>query len=320
MSRVLVIGMPRSGTTWLGKLLDAHPNVLYRHEPDSDIYAPIPYLVPKSEWERYRSIAVAHFDKLVASRTLRAVGVRPYFKKDFRGSFAEIARRGLMMGIRGAEMFPPLRTVAPKVNIPDFSRRSDREDIVFVVKSVIAPGRAGLYVEALPDVPFVLILRHPCGYVASQLRGRRLGALAGDIPINAMTTTEQARKRNLTVTAFEGMDFVEQATWLWVLFNEKMLQETKGKKNCMVIRYEDLCEKTVQTLRKIYDFAGLTFLKQTEAFLNASSQEDNRSSHYYGLFRDPTHAANRWRTELDPKDIERIENIASQSVPGCYYL
>ena len=32
---LLLFGMPRSGTTWLGKIFDSHPRVLYRHEPDT---------------------------------------------------------------------------------------------------------------------------------------------------------------------------------------------------------------------------------------------------------------------------------------------
>jgi hypothetical protein len=32
---LLVVGAPRSGTTWLGKILDSHPHVVYRHEPNS---------------------------------------------------------------------------------------------------------------------------------------------------------------------------------------------------------------------------------------------------------------------------------------------
>ena len=32
---IFAFGMPRSGTTWLGKILDSHPLTLYRHEPDT---------------------------------------------------------------------------------------------------------------------------------------------------------------------------------------------------------------------------------------------------------------------------------------------
>ena len=31
----LLFGMPRSGTTWVAKILDSHPHADYRHEPDS---------------------------------------------------------------------------------------------------------------------------------------------------------------------------------------------------------------------------------------------------------------------------------------------
>jgi hypothetical protein len=32
---VIILGLPRSGTTWISKILDSHPAVVYRHEPDS---------------------------------------------------------------------------------------------------------------------------------------------------------------------------------------------------------------------------------------------------------------------------------------------
>ena len=31
---IFLCGMARSGTSWLGKILDSHPDTLYRHEPD----------------------------------------------------------------------------------------------------------------------------------------------------------------------------------------------------------------------------------------------------------------------------------------------
>ena len=32
---VLLFGMPRSGTTWIGKIFDSYPDTVYRHETDS---------------------------------------------------------------------------------------------------------------------------------------------------------------------------------------------------------------------------------------------------------------------------------------------
>ena len=31
---ILLVGLPRSGTTWVGKIFDSHPSTLYLHEPD----------------------------------------------------------------------------------------------------------------------------------------------------------------------------------------------------------------------------------------------------------------------------------------------
>jgi len=319
MARVFVIGMPRSGTTWLGKLLDAHPRVLYRHEPDNMVDTPVfPFLVPRNEWDQYQSRAAEHFARLADNRALRTMSVQPHFRKDFRNPLSEWLRRGLMLVVRGAEVLPYLRNIAPTLSIPDLARNG--ADMTVVVKSVIAPGRAGLYAAACPDVAFIIILRHPCGYVASQLRGHRLGALAGGIPIKAMAKTEQARVRDLSMDALNAMDFVEQATWLWLIFNEKMLQEITGRPNCLVVRYEDLCTDTPKTLQRIYDFSKLDYGAATEAFLHASSRADAKPTGYYSLFRDPEKAANRWRTELEPDMIERIERIAADSVPGRYYL
>jgi hypothetical protein len=33
LTPVAIFGLPRSGTTWLGQLLNAHPNILYRYQP-----------------------------------------------------------------------------------------------------------------------------------------------------------------------------------------------------------------------------------------------------------------------------------------------
>ena len=51
---ILLLGSPRSGTTWLGKLFDSHPNTLYLHEPDSVLVnRKIPFQVQVDETDHY---------------------------------------------------------------------------------------------------------------------------------------------------------------------------------------------------------------------------------------------------------------------------
>ena len=69
MRTVLLFGMPRSGTTWLGKIFDSHPDTLYRHEPDSrGTLNTLPMLPIESDVEKHRSFLLDYVAKLPAIR------------------------------------------------------------------------------------------------------------------------------------------------------------------------------------------------------------------------------------------------------------
>ena len=81
----MLIGAPRSGTTWLSKLIDANRTVLFLHEPDSIIrgqHIP-PVLHEKAPDEAVieatRRHAYAHFSVF----TLKTLSVAPMFEKSY---------------------------------------------------------------------------------------------------------------------------------------------------------------------------------------------------------------------------------------------
>ena len=62
---ILIQGRPRSGTTWLGKIFDSHPNVVYRHEPDSLVVnADIPFTPYAEDCANYETAARQYLQKI----------------------------------------------------------------------------------------------------------------------------------------------------------------------------------------------------------------------------------------------------------------
>src|SRR5690348_15459254 len=74
---VLLLGMPRSGTSWLGKIFDSHPAVIYRHEPDAVLRnSGLPAMCPIEEIPRYAEAARNYVLRLTAVRQVKTSGTR----------------------------------------------------------------------------------------------------------------------------------------------------------------------------------------------------------------------------------------------------
>ncbi len=77
---VLIAGMPRSGTTWLGKIFDSHPRTLYRHEPDSVLRNhALPMFIPPERFEQHGTEMVRWVERLLSVKTAKTSGKTPLF-------------------------------------------------------------------------------------------------------------------------------------------------------------------------------------------------------------------------------------------------
>src|SRR3546814_2503736 len=116
-----IIGGARSGTTFLGKLLDIHPDVLYRHEPDSVLVnTEIPFVPRVDELQRYVGPARHYLDALCYVRATKVSGQAPYFDKTYRSS---LQKRCFLAGLY-------LAKAAEKVGAPlQIGRASCRERV-----------------------------------------------------------------------------------------------------------------------------------------------------------------------------------------------
>ena len=65
---ILLFGMPRSGTTWIGKIFDSHIETLYRHEPDTwKKIKEIPFLEKVESYNQYCMFINDYVEEFVRS-------------------------------------------------------------------------------------------------------------------------------------------------------------------------------------------------------------------------------------------------------------
>src|ERR1700722_362792 len=82
---LLLMGLPRSGTTWIAKMFDSHPGTVYCHEADRGVVLRSMPLAPDiSEAEALAPIAQTFADNLLKIRDPHVVGSQPQFHKEYR--------------------------------------------------------------------------------------------------------------------------------------------------------------------------------------------------------------------------------------------
>ena len=319
---ILVFGLPRSGTTWIGKLFDSHPETLYRHEPDSVKRLSFPLYPEVDAAPRYREELEQFVASLPRMRLPEVVGKQPLFAKNYQSRAALAAYRASVIVAKAASRvkrnFPcPYRPTA-----------SGHRRARVVWKSIESSGRLGACMEALPGARAIHLMRHPCGYIASQLRGAATHRFSGpkadaNAPwvLKLLLATPTGKAHGLTLDEAKRLTPEERLAWCWVLTEEKILADIAHNERVLTVRYEDVCAEPFTMTRKMFEFTGLDWQTQTGAFVRASTETTQRvtDTDYYSVFKPSQASAERWRQELAPEAIERVLRILRMSsLSHCY--
>ena len=307
---ILLFGVERSGTSWLGKIFDSHPATLYRHEPERVLEDfGLPWICPELPTEALRVAATEYLRRMIDTATIATAGPAPRFPKAWRTPPRAALHLGLTEGLRMLARFDPRRGGLHNLGLPDLG---DGGAPRVVVKSVSGHGRAALLAAADPAARVVVLLRDPGGQVDSVLRGTARGKFVEPTELDWIPPTRPARRHGLTAAALARMDRIDQLAWQWVVRNEMLLDDLDGAANATVLRYDDLCADPEAEARRLFGFAGLPWHPQTAAFL-AASTSGNGAQGYYSVFRDPATSLHRWRSRLGAADQRRIGAILRRS-------
>ncbi|MET0081765.1 MAG: sulfotransferase [Sedimenticola sp.] len=319
---ILLFGMPRSGTTWIGKIFDSHDGTLYRHEPDTrkKIYQ-IPMLEEQTDAGKYCEFVNQYLANFVNDRDVSVNGKLPLFPKQY-SSYIQYEAFYLSTMLAGVAS-----KLSKKINLPVLHPVNlvKTDDYVVVWKSIQLLGRMGIIADCIDNCRAIHILRHPCGYIASVQAGERMKKFVSHTAASEdwnlysqLMKTSQALRYDLTLEKMEKMSPEERLAWRWVIFNEKASDDTQNNPYVMKLRYEDMCSFPVETAKACFEFCELDWCDQTESFLGVSTRKTSDS--YYSVYKDPMIAANKWQSTLSDDQISAILKVVKSTRIGSYYF
>ena len=311
---IFIFSSPRSGSTWLAKAFGSHPDTLYLHEPDivdrgKDL---LPFWFAQ-EPAGYEELAGQYLSRLCANRNLRTVGVPPFNPKRYRSETKRRLRAGLIYLGKGIEK-AGYGSLAQKLAVPDFVRpdpSAAANTPRLVIKSVSALGRAEAFLRANPAISAILLLRHPCGYVHSYLQGLQMGVMSKPTALGQLLETRSACRLNAKAHVHDGSEYIDRLSWEWLLANCEA-HTAIARAGGTILSYDDLARDSEPQMRALFDALGLDWSDNTTQFLrNASSGNGS----YYSLSRSAG-AADRWLSQMEPQEIERVRHIVCRDEIG----
>ncbi|MEZ5931297.1 MAG: sulfotransferase [Alphaproteobacteria bacterium] len=314
----MLLGLGRSGTTFLAKLIDSAPEVLYRHEPDAVLPTDLPVYVDGDDLERHMAMAKDYVHAMATCRHWRAADHLPIFKKAFRGTFADAAYRLLVLSTKMARRC----RLQPWESMPDLVDRDDGVRL-HLIKSVSALGRARLFAEAVPKMRMIHIIRHPCAVYASLRVGIDKGVMGSNVALKPLFSQKQSQEYPFSLKQLENAPFEQQVAYRWMLANDKAAADLAGTSRYLRVVYEDLCTDVDRVSRQVFEHLGLTTGVQTRRFIEEISEKPGagqRDVGYFRVKRPITSAVDKWKSQLDAQTVDRIREIVSHSPLGRAYF
>ena len=272
---VYICGLPRAGTTITLQMLSEHPDVTTHKYADFLMpYAPYAWnwLFPKVPVDAMRKpVPRIHRDRIQVTRDSAEMGEEILWERFFPFIHDE-SKVSLLDGSTsnpGFERF--YREHIAKLLL---SRKRPR----YVSKAIMCVIRMQYLRKVLPDARFLLYVRNPIDHVASLLKQDRIwDELDKDDPrqieIIEMTGHHEFGKRQIMANLGDGKPLQEihalreegrtvrarAAYWAYVYsFVLKQIESDPGLASAIcVVRYEDLCGNSGETIDRIIAHAGL---------------------------------------------------------------
>jgi hypothetical protein len=300
---ILVTGLHRSGTTWVGRMLAEAPRVCYIHEPFSVSDAPGPGIcnVPFSRW-------YTHIDAHNAEQYIDALRRMLELRYDLAAALRATPRGGVARIAGEYRKFLLGRWLGARA----------------LVKDPIALFSAEWLARTF-DADVVVLTRHPAAFASSLLNLQWRHPFADFLAQERLMQTVLAGfEPEVREMARHRHDLVDEAILLWRMAQTTIAGYRERHPSWSFVRHEDLSRDPDTEFARLYLKLGLELTPRARRAIAEFTSRGNPVDpgapvgSESTLRRDSRANVDAWRTRLAPAVIERIrERVAD--VSGDFY-
>jgi hypothetical protein len=305
-----ILGRGRSGTNWIGQVLNQYRKCLYKHEPFGrykkasafrDWFAKLGSDDPAQLRARFFQLCAGCFHD---------IDYPPFLRKTCRRQSPLLLRITWQIG----KIWPAARGLYEWYGRPSFHRG----DWVLVKQVNFPNEKLEQFVEVLSP-PIVAILRNPYSSVSSSFRfcaqESRAVRTPGDVDrvVELMPTMEEFDVR-YTRAELEAMPLAAFEAVRWRVQSEPLAAFIDRYERGLKVLYETFANDPEDTTRAIFQFFGWEYHEEITRFLERTTRgartglvrwRDPR----YTIHRDPQQEIQRWKKDLSAEDVAAINRV-----------
>ncbi len=296
---ILVTGSHRSGTTWVGKVLSAHPALEYIHEPLNMNVTPSTWgvlPVERSNWYQH---------------------IGPHNEQDFLPAYRNLIR--FRYAIHAAlERLPCTDSYSSEeLDVIDTYHRfaiAHFRGATALIKDPFAVVSVPWFADRL-NAKVVITIRHPAGFVSSL---KRLGWSFGlddflaQPELMAAHPIPEKDLRDFERYKRDGDEVAKMALG-WKHIHRIVRDLLKTHPNLVYVRHRDLALHPAEMFHKILDRLKLPWVAEVEKAIGETTAKGHPSElepgKHHGIHLHSQKNARVWKSRLHTREIDTIRGV-----------
>lgn len=297
---ILVCGVHRSSTSWVGKMLTANKKYTYVSEPLNILHRRGVMRIPTRHWYTY--VNEDNQDRYL-SAFYETLNLDYHLWQELR------SLRSLKDAARMVRDWTEFK----------LGRLNGRQ---VLLKDPFAVFSAKWFSRQL-GCKVVIVVRHPAAFVSS-LKRLKWPFEFEDLlaqPLLMRDWLEPFREDMERATAAPE-DLVFQACLLWRIIYHVVAQYRQEFPEFQIVRHEDLSLQPLEAFERLYHALGVPFTKKVAQRVYKSTNPGNPTElpleSIYSVNLDSQANLKNWQKRLTPEEIERVREL-TRDVAGLYY-